>query len=106
MHFTKVVVRGSCLWNVVGGSGVEVWAHGSRLVSFSASWLAPLDKAQSCGSPQLPPFLPLLGCDSVVFVLMSASLSVPLGAVVTATRACHTWMFARGLKVQQEATLP
>lgn len=52
--------------------------------------------------PSAPSCLVLLG--SVVFVLMSASLSVPPGVAVTMARACHTGTSARGLKVQQEAT--
>lgn len=66
----------------------------------------PAGRAQGFGSPQLPPLPALLGCDSVVFVLMSAFLLAPPGAVVTVTRACYAWMFAKGLRVQWEATLP
>lgn len=99
-------MRRPCLWDVVGGSGVGVWLMEAAWSVFQpAGWLPLSGRARAVGHLSSRPSL-LSWAVTLVFVLMSASLSVPPGAVVTAARACHTRTFARGLKVQQEAALP
>lgn len=66
-------------------------AHGSHLVSFPARWLAPpLGKAQGCGSPQLPPFLALLGCDSGICPHVCLPLSASRGSCDRGQGLPHT----------------